>query len=201
MPRILPPVAATGAQPVHVTGVGSEGGSENALQGGGHRRRRGGRRHAVPLGPQRLGGGDRPAGKRGAHLRLHLACRRAAAAVQHELQRRPAAQAFPGTVPGAGSGNRAGCGVQAGGQHPLGDASGADGRISPIRRHRPHHRRRNRVPCALANQGALASLQHRGASRSAAPSPGRLHSAGGPHPGAGGRGSRPRRPDLSQHPA
>ena len=109
-------------------------GHEGSGAGGGDRRRHRRLQRALPSGEARLV--RRHAGREDrAHRRLHLARGRAAAALQHELQRRPAAQVLDRPLSAAGGGNRAGGELPPHRQPPARHQPGADGRVPQLLRH------------------------------------------------------------------
>ena len=158
------------------------------------------RRSRHPLPPREEGVVRRGArGTPGADVRVDLARGGAAAAVQHELLRRPDPQVLGGAVPHARGGDRAERGLEARRQHPARDEPRPDGRVPPVRGGGPHHRSGRRLPDPRGGQGDLAAVQHRRTGGSDSPSRRRLRAAGGPDPGAGDRRAHPRCADPPQH--
>ena len=159
-------------------------GHEGSGAGGGDRRRHRRLQRALPSGEARLV--RRDAGREDrAHRRLHLARRRAAAALQHELQRRPAAQVLDRPLPAAGGGNRAGRELPPHRQPQARHQPGADGRVPQLLRHGEHHRRPLRADRPQRDRRPLAALQPGGAGRRPLPPPRRPCRTGGRDPGAG----------------
>ena len=165
---------------------------------GGDRRRRGRRRHALSSGQEGLER-RRPDRAQGADLRLHLACRRPAAAVQPVLFGGPDPQVFGQALWRARGRDRPACGLQEGLQHPPRPHQGPLGRVHVLRRRGRDHRRQGQCADAAAGQGDLAAVRDRRPDRRHPASRRRLHPAGRPDPGHGQGCAQPRRRDLPQH--
>ena len=141
----------------------------------------------------------------GTDRRLDLACRRPAAAVQHELHGRPAAQVLGRSVQAPAGRDRAGRELPRDRQPAPCDLQGAHGRVPEVLRHGQHDRRALRGHHTEARQGAVAAgrarRQRRYARdhRRALPPGRRSHRTRRPHHGAAqGRAQRGRR-DLRAH--
>ena len=114
---------------------------------GGDRRRRGRRLDA--LSPRQEGLARRRADRaQGADLGLDLACRRPAAAVQHELLGRPDPQILGRALQDARGRDRPACRLPPGLQHPPRPHAGPLGRVHVLRGRRRHDRRQGQRPDA-----------------------------------------------------
>ena len=121
--------------------------NENPRSRGRDRRRRGRRLDA--LSSRQEGLVRRRAGRaQGADLRLDLARRRPAAALQHELLGRPDPQILGRPLQDAGGRDRPECRLPASLQHPPRPHQGPLGRVHVLRRRRPHDRRQRQHPDA-----------------------------------------------------
>ena len=177
---------------------------EDACSGAGHRWWRGRRQYA--LSPDQEGLEGRRADRaHGTHRRLNLACRGPAAAVQHELHGRPAAQVLGRPLQAPARGDRPGRQLPRHRQPAPRHQQGAHGRVPEVLRHGEHHRRALRGHHPAARQGTVAAggtrrrCRHARARRRALP-PGRWsHRPGRPHHGAAQGCARRRCGDLREH--
>ena len=147
------------------------GGSlEDTRSGRGDRRRCGRRLDALPPCKEGLDGRGSVRAHR-AHRRVDLARRGPAAAVQHELQRRSAAQVFGRSVQGPARGNRPGRQLPRDGQSPAGHQRRAYGRVPQVLRYRQHHRRafRDRHPPPKSRSSGRSAIPTAWSARSIIP--------------------------------
>ena len=131
-------------------------------------------------------------------VRLDLARRGPAAAVQHELFRGPGTQVLGQPLPATRRGDRTAGRVQPGGQPSAGDERRPHGRVLPVRGDSQDHRGRRALSDPGGDQGTLAPVQHRRIGRRHLSSGGRLHPACRPDSGTGKGRPRPGRRDLPQ---
>ena len=113
---------------------------ENSCPRRGDRRRRGRRQHALSPGAQGLVG-RRAARALRAHRRIDLARGGPAAALQHELHGRAAAQVLGGPLQAPAGRNRTGRELPRHRQSAPRDLPRPHGRVSEVLRHGEHHRR------------------------------------------------------------
>ena len=166
--------------------------------GGGDRRWHRRLQRALPSGDARLV--RRDAGREDrTHRRFHLARGGPPAALQHELQRRPAPQVLDRPLPATGRRDRPGGELPPHGQPAPRHQPGADGRVPQLLRHGEHHRRALRADRPQRDRRALAPLQPGWAGGRPLPPARRPRGPGGRDPGAGQGRTRPGCRDQPQY--
>ncbi len=132
---------------------------------------------------------------RRADLRLHLARRRAPAALQHELRGQPHPRLLGEALQGAGGRDRAQCRLLGGRA-----VARAHGRVHALRLDRRDGGHPLRVAGARGHQAPLAAGAHGRPAGRALPPRRRLHQPGRRHPGDGARRPAARRRDRAPRP-